>query len=70
MTARRSILPSSPPSPEATARAERERTRLLSSSRLRLSFTLFVVALLLALSGLIFVLVSQHFRHPDADDSR
>jgi signal transduction histidine kinase/DNA-binding NarL/FixJ family response regulator/HPt (histidine-containing phosphotransfer) domain-containing protein len=59
--ARRSILPSFPPSPEATVRAERERKRLLSSSRLRLSFTLFVVALLLALSGLIFVLVSQIF---------
>jgi signal transduction histidine kinase/DNA-binding NarL/FixJ family response regulator len=57
----RSILPSFPPSPEATVRAERERKRLLSSSRLRLSFTLFVVALLLALSGLIFVLVSQIF---------
>src|SRR6187549_1416510 len=59
--ARRSILPSFPPSPEATARAARERRRLLSSSRLRLAFTLFVVALLLALSGLIFVLVSRIF---------
>ena len=61
MTARRSMIPSFPPSPEANARTERERKRLLSSSRLRMSFTLFVVALILALSGLIFVLVSQIF---------
>jgi signal transduction histidine kinase/DNA-binding NarL/FixJ family response regulator/HPt (histidine-containing phosphotransfer) domain-containing protein len=61
MTLRRSIIPpSSLPSEKAT-RSERERRRLLSSSRLRLAFTLFVVALLLALSGLIFVLVSRIF---------
>jgi signal transduction histidine kinase len=58
MTARRSIVPSISPSTEAV---DRERRRLLSSSRLRVSFTLFVVALLLATSGLIFVLVSQIF---------
>jgi signal transduction histidine kinase/DNA-binding NarL/FixJ family response regulator len=58
MNARRSIVPSLSPSGEAV---DRERRRLLSSSRLRLSFTLFVVALLLATSGLIFVLVSQIF---------
>jgi signal transduction histidine kinase/FixJ family two-component response regulator/HPt (histidine-containing phosphotransfer) domain-containing protein len=58
MTARRSIIPSLSPSNE---RDDRERRRLLSSSRLRLSFTLLVVALLLAMSGLIFVLVSQIF---------
>src|SRR5688572_18993684 len=56
MTARRSIVPSLSSGIEAA-----ERRRLLSSSRLRLSFTLFVVALLLAMSGLIFVLVSQIF---------
>src|SRR6186713_2307368 len=61
MTARRSIIPSSAPGPEAAARSERERKRLLSSSRLRLAFTLFVVALLLSLAGLIFVLVSSIF---------
>jgi signal transduction histidine kinase/DNA-binding NarL/FixJ family response regulator len=59
MTARRSILPSMPSGIEPAA--ERQRRRLLSSSRLRLAFTLFVVALLLALSGLIFVLVSRIF---------
>jgi signal transduction histidine kinase/DNA-binding NarL/FixJ family response regulator/HPt (histidine-containing phosphotransfer) domain-containing protein len=61
MTARRSILPSPPSSVEPTVRLDRERQRLLSSSRLRLAFTLFVVALLLSLSGLIFVLVSSIF---------
>jgi signal transduction histidine kinase/DNA-binding response OmpR family regulator len=35
--------------------------RLLSSARIRRAFTLFVVALLLALSGLMFVLVSRIF---------
>jgi signal transduction histidine kinase/CheY-like chemotaxis protein/HPt (histidine-containing phosphotransfer) domain-containing protein len=58
MTARRSIVPSHS---QSTETVDRERRRLLSSSRLRLSFTLFVVALLLATSGLIFVLVSQIF---------
>jgi signal transduction histidine kinase/DNA-binding NarL/FixJ family response regulator len=62
MTARRSIPPSSPSGrPEAVAQLDRERQRLLSSSRLRLAFTLVVVALLLSLSGLIFVLVSSIF---------
>ena len=61
MTVRRSILPSSPSAAEAVTRLDRERQRLLSSSRLRLAFTLFVVALLLSLSGLIFVLVSSIF---------
>jgi signal transduction histidine kinase/DNA-binding NarL/FixJ family response regulator len=50
-----------PPSAANAVQRERERRRLLSSSRLRLAFTLFVVALLLALSGLIFVLVSRIF---------
>jgi signal transduction histidine kinase/DNA-binding NarL/FixJ family response regulator len=57
--ARRSLIPSFPANPDETVRAERK--RLLSSSRLRMSFTLVVVALLLAMSGLIFVLVSQIF---------
>ncbi len=61
MTLRRSIIPAPGPGPEETVRAARDRRRLLSSSRLRLAFTLFVVALLLALSGLIFVLVSSIF---------
>ena len=60
MTARRSIVPAAESSAE-TAKAARQRRRLLSSSRLRLAFTLFVVALLLALSGMIFVLVSRIF---------
>ncbi|HYJ11058.1 MAG TPA: ATP-binding protein [Polyangiaceae bacterium] len=61
MTLRRSLIPPSPPANQDAARSDRERRRLLSSSRLRLAFTLFVVALLLALSGLIFVLVSSIF---------
>src|SRR3954470_1904160 len=60
MTARRSIAPPAESSADV-AKAERQRRRLLSSSRLRLAFTLFVVALLLALSGMIFVLVSRIF---------
>jgi signal transduction histidine kinase/CheY-like chemotaxis protein/HPt (histidine-containing phosphotransfer) domain-containing protein len=60
MTARRSIVPPADPGAE-TPKAERQRRRLLSSSRLQLAFTLFVVALLLALSGMIFVLVSRIF---------
>ena len=60
MTARRSIAPPAESSAE-TANTQRERRRLLSSSRLRLAFTLFVVALLLAMSGMIFVLVSRIF---------
>src|SRR5258705_7282415 len=58
MTGLRSIVPSKAVGP---ARSQRERRRLLSSSRLRLAFTLFVVALLLSLSGLNFVLVSRIF---------
>src|SRR4051812_33575571 len=61
MTLRRSIIPPLSLPPEMAGRSERERRRLLSSLRLRLTFTLFVVALLLALSGLIFVLVSRIF---------
>jgi len=57
----RSIPPSVAPGSEETAGVQKERRRLLSSSRLRVAFTLFVVALLLALSGLIFVLVSRIF---------
>jgi signal transduction histidine kinase/DNA-binding NarL/FixJ family response regulator/HPt (histidine-containing phosphotransfer) domain-containing protein len=59
MTARRSLAPAV----AATAdKAEsRQRRRLLSSTRLRVAFTLFVVALIVALSGLIFVLVSRIF---------
>src|SRR5438105_12817544 len=50
------------PPPAGSEREPRlERQRLASSSRLRVAFTLFVVALLLALSGLIFVLVSRIF---------
>jgi signal transduction histidine kinase/DNA-binding NarL/FixJ family response regulator/HPt (histidine-containing phosphotransfer) domain-containing protein len=60
MTALRSIAPPADSSAE-TVKADRQRRRLLSSSRLRLAFTLFVVALLLALSGMIFVLVSRIF---------
>jgi signal transduction histidine kinase/CheY-like chemotaxis protein/HPt (histidine-containing phosphotransfer) domain-containing protein len=60
MTLRRSIIPPAPLGAEE-ATSERQRRRLLSSSRLRMAFTLFVVALLLALSGLIFVLVSRIF---------
>ncbi len=60
MTARRSIVPPADLAPE-TAKSERQRRRLLSSSRLRLAITLFVVALLLAMSGMIFVLVSRIF---------
>ncbi len=60
MTVGRSIAPAAAPDPERE-KSERQRRRLLSSSRLRLAFTLFVVALLLALSGLIFVLVSRIF---------
>src|SRR5690349_11059029 len=59
MAARRSLLP--PAAPASVTSDARERRRLLSSSRLRLAFTLFVVALLLSLSGLIFVLVSRIF---------
>jgi hypothetical protein len=60
MTVRRSIVP--PPAiAEMAEKSERERKRLLSSSRLRLVFTLFVVALILALSALNFVLVSRIF---------
>ncbi len=61
MAARRSLLPSALASAEGAAQSSHERRRLISSSRLRLAFTLFVVALLLALSGLIFVLVSRIF---------
>ena len=61
MTARRSIVPPSVRAAATVETSERQRRRLLSSSRLRLAFTLFVVALLLALSGLIFVLVSRIF---------
>ncbi|HKY40880.1 MAG TPA: ATP-binding protein [Polyangiaceae bacterium] len=62
MTTRRSSIPSSSPAGiEAAIRLERDRQRLLFSSRLRLAFTLFVVALLLSLAGLIFVLVSSIF---------
>jgi len=60
MTVRRSIVPPTPLGADA-GKSERQRRRLLSSSRLRMAFTLFVVALLLALSGLIFVLVSRIF---------
>jgi signal transduction histidine kinase/DNA-binding NarL/FixJ family response regulator len=61
MTVRRSIVPPLSVGAEMAERSERERRRLLSSSRLRLAFTLFVVALLLSLSGLNFVLVSRIF---------
>ena len=60
MTVRRSIVPPADLAAE-TEKAGRQRRRLLSSSRLRMAFTLFVVALLLALSGMIFVLVSRIF---------
>jgi signal transduction histidine kinase/FixJ family two-component response regulator/HPt (histidine-containing phosphotransfer) domain-containing protein len=59
MTPVRSLVP--PPPAGAGSTEASARKRLLSSSRLRLSFTLFVVALLLALSGLNFVLVSRIF---------
>src|ERR1041384_7292945 len=58
MTSRRSLVP---PAVTGAAAPPRERRRLLSSSRLRCVFTRFVVALLLALSGLNFVLVSRIF---------
>ena len=61
MTALRSIVPATPVAAQKTDRLDRERRRLLSSSRLRMAFTLFVVALILALSGLIFVWVSRIF---------
>src|SRR4051812_25796001 len=61
MPVRRSIVPPLPLAAEKAERSQRERRRLLSSSRLRLAFTLFVVALLLSLSGLHFVLVSRIF---------
>ncbi len=61
MTARRSLVPPSARAVETAETSQRQRRRLLSSSRLRMAFTLFVVALLLALSGLIFVLVSRIF---------
>jgi len=61
MTLRRSIAPTSSLAVDQNEKFERQRRRLLSSSRLRMAFTLFVVALLLALSGLIFVLVSRIF---------
>jgi len=61
MTVRRSIVPPASLGADSTEKSERQRRRLLSSSRLRMAFTLFVVALLLALSGLIFVLVSRIF---------
>jgi signal transduction histidine kinase/HPt (histidine-containing phosphotransfer) domain-containing protein/ActR/RegA family two-component response regulator len=61
MTVRRSIVPPSSLGTDTAEKSERQRRRLLSSSRLRMAFTLFVVALLLALSGLIFVLVSRIF---------
>ncbi|HVY30116.1 MAG TPA: ATP-binding protein [Polyangiaceae bacterium] len=60
MTARRSIVPAASVVDKAEGSA-RERRRLLSNTRLRVAFTLFVVALILALSGLIFVLVSRIF---------
>ncbi len=49
------------PAPDPSSEPLKERKRLISSSRLRRALTLFVVALLLALSGLIFVLVSRIF---------
>jgi len=61
MTVRRSLVPPLSLSAEMAERSERGRRRLLSTSRLRLAFTLFVVALLLSLSGLNFVLVSRIF---------
>jgi signal transduction histidine kinase/DNA-binding NarL/FixJ family response regulator len=61
MTARRSIVPPLPPGPEMGEISESKRRRLLSSSRVRMAFTLFVVALLMAMSGMIFVLVSRIF---------
>jgi signal transduction histidine kinase/DNA-binding NarL/FixJ family response regulator len=62
MTARRSIVPPLAVVTQGSADSwERDHKRLLSSSRLRLAFTLFVVALLLALSALNFVLVSRIF---------
>jgi signal transduction histidine kinase/DNA-binding NarL/FixJ family response regulator/HPt (histidine-containing phosphotransfer) domain-containing protein len=61
MTARRSIVPAMSAIAEKAEGSARERRRLLSSTRLRVAFTLFVVALILALSGLIFVLVSRIF---------
>jgi signal transduction histidine kinase/FixJ family two-component response regulator/HPt (histidine-containing phosphotransfer) domain-containing protein len=61
MTARRSIVPPMSVLAERAQHSARERKRLLSSTRLRVAFTLFVVALILALSGLIFVLVSRIF---------
>ena len=61
MTVRRSIVPPASFGSDPAEQSERQRRRLLSSSRLRMAFTLFVVALLLALSGLIFVLVSRIF---------
>ena len=61
MTVRRSLVPPLPPGAETAGEGERQPRRLLSSSRLRLAFTLFVMALLAALSGLVFVLVSLIF---------
>jgi signal transduction histidine kinase/DNA-binding NarL/FixJ family response regulator/HPt (histidine-containing phosphotransfer) domain-containing protein len=61
MTVRRSIVPPLSVGADNGERSQRQRRRLPSSSRLRLAFTLFVVALLLSLSGLIFVLVSSIF---------
>ncbi|RYZ02229.1 MAG: response regulator [Myxococcales bacterium] len=61
MTSRRSLVPPQTGGLEPLVPAPRERRRLLSSSRLRRVLTLFVVALLLALSGLNFLLVSRIF---------
>ncbi len=47
------------PSSDAADRAQKR--RLLSSARIKLALTLFVTALILALSGMIFVLVSSIF---------
>jgi signal transduction histidine kinase/DNA-binding NarL/FixJ family response regulator/HPt (histidine-containing phosphotransfer) domain-containing protein len=60
MSSRRSVAPPAPSGVSSVRASSRER-RLLSSSRLRLVFTLFVVALLLSLSALNFVLVSRIF---------
>ena len=54
-----SPLGSFAPSSEASSQAERR--RLLSSFRIKLAFTIFVTALILALSGMIFVLVQSIF---------
>ncbi len=61
MTSRRSEAPLPTAMPRPSIAPARERKRLLSSSRLRRVLTLFVVALLLALSGFNFVLVSRIF---------